>query len=157
MLITRQLKFDPQFIDENIITKLADLVKTNFEGTSSKTDGIIRRVNYLKRIVSNEISKTTGHVIFILEIDVDLIHPKVGDVFEMSIIKIDPKAVFVERDVFKAIVSVDNIMSFEFNKTTNTFTNTITKNPMRLKDVVSVTIIAMKYDNNMFKYVGKIE
>ena len=157
MIITRQLRFDPKFIDENILLKLVELVKSTFEGTSSKDDGIIRRVNYLKRIVSNEISKTTGNVIFILEIDVDLVHPKVGDMFSMAVIKIDPKALFVEGEVFKAIVSADNIVGFDFNKSSNTFYNQETKKHIMIKDTVSVTIIAMRYDNNMFKYVGRIE
>jgi DNA-directed RNA polymerase subunit E'/Rpb7 len=157
MIITRQLRFDPKFIDENIIHKLVELVKTTFEGTSSKDDGIIRRVNYLKRIVTNEISKTTGNIIFTLEIDVDLVHPKVGDTFPMTITKIDPKALFVEGDVFKAIVSADNIIKFEFSKSSNTFYNHETHKHIKLKDSVDVTIIAMRYDNNMFKYVGRIE
>jgi len=157
MIITRQLRLDPKFIDENILHKLVELVKSTFEGTSSKDDGIIRRVNYLKRIISNEISKTTGNVIFILEIDVDIVHPKVGDIFSMAVTKIDAKAIFVEGDVFKAIVSADNILGFEFNKSANTFINQQTKTNFKVKDTVSVTIIAMRYDNNMFKYVGRIE
>ena len=157
MLITRQLRLDPKFIDENILHKLVELIKSTFEGTSSKDDGIIRRVNYLKRIVSNEISKTTGNIIFTLEFDVELVNPKVGDIFSTTITKIDPKAIFVEGDVFKAIVSADNILGFEFNKSSSTFYNQSTKKHIKLKDVVSVTIIAMRYDNNMFKYVGRIE
>jgi len=157
MLITRQLRLDPKFIDENILHKLVELIKSTFEGTSSKDDGIIRRVNYLKRIVSNEISKTTGNIIFTLEIDVELVKPKVGDIFSTTITKIDPKAIFVEGAVFKAIVSADNILGFEFNKSSSTFYNQSTKKHIKLKDVVSVTIIAMRYDNNMFKYVGRIE
>ncbi len=157
MLITRQLRLDPKFIDENILHKLVELIKSTFEGTSSKDDGIIRRVNYLKRIVSNEISKTTGNIIFTLEFDVELVNPKVGDIFSTTITKIDPKAIFVEGDVFKAIVSADNILGFEFNKSSSTFYNQSTKKHIKLKDVVCVTIIAMRYDNNMFKYVGRIE
>lgn len=157
MIITRHLKLDPKFINGDIIQTLVALVKTLFEGTSSKTDGIIKRVNFLHRIVSNDISKTTGNVIFILEIDVDLVYPRVGDVFEMAVIKIDPKALFVEGDVFKAIISADNITGCEFNINTGTFYNSEAKNHIKMKDLVMVTIIAMKYDNNMFKYVGKIE
>lgn len=156
MIITRQLRLDPKFIDHNILYKLIEIVKSTFEGTSSKDDGIIRRVNYLKRIVTNEISKTTGNVIFVIEIDVDLVHPKVGDIFSMAITKIDPKALFVEGDVFKAIVSADNIVGFEFSKSSNTFYNSETNKHIKLKDIVPVTIIAMRYDNNMFKYVGRI-
>jgi len=157
MIITRQLKFDPAFINSKIIHKLVELAKNTFEGTSSKEEGIIQKINFVKRIVSNEISKTTGNIIFTLEIDVDIIHPKVGDVFEMSVIKIDQKAVFVEGDVFKAIVSCNNITDYEFDKNFGTFHNHTTNNYIKLKDKVNVRIIAMKYDNNMFKYVGKIE
>ena len=158
MLVTRQVKFDPKFINEDIIKTLVEITKKCFERTSSKEDGIIKRVNYLKRIVSNEISKTTGHVIFIVELDVDLVYPKVGDVFNMYIIRIDSKAIFVEDDaeVFKAIVSADNITDFEFNKTLGTFVNKEHKLQLRLKDKISIIITAMKYENNMFKYVGKL-
>ena len=156
MIITRQLKLDPKFIDGNIIHKLVELVKM-FEGTSSKQDGIIRCVNYLKRIVTNEISKTTGSVLVTVEIDVDLVHPKVGDIFKMTVIKIDPKALFVEGEMLKAIVATDNINGFVFNKATETFYNTTTSKHIKIQDVVNVTITAMKYANNMFKYVGKIE
>ena len=157
MLITRQLRFEPRFIDGNIINKLVELARTTFEGTSSKEDGIIRRINGLKRIVSNEISKTTGNLIFTLEIDADIVYPRVGDVFDMVIIKIDPKAVFVECDVFKAIISADNICGHEYDRAAGSFYNSESRTLIKLRDVVSVTIIAMKYDNNMFKYVGKIE
>lgn len=154
MLINRTITLNCQDINENILDNIETLSKQRFEKVAYKDIGIIKSVEGV-RIISNKISKSSGLITLNLELCVDVIKPSIGEIYDMTIIKITTnKGIFVDNTYFKIIIAPDKMGKYKLDDKKGGFYD---KNvELKIGDLVRVKIITMKYTNNMYYFVGEI-
>ena len=82
VIIERKLYLHPKFFNKDILSNIETEAKKTFLYECSEQYGYIMKINRIVRIKDNKISNTTSNCIFTVILEIEVIKPQIGNIYE---------------------------------------------------------------------------
>ena len=152
--ITRTICIEPHMLDANIHSHILDKAIQEWQGKCTKDDGIIVKIISVDRIIDNYVSPATSGLNFVLSLNAETLKPKIGDIFTEEVKQITSRGIFINGDI-TVIVPAHTLSDYTFDKDEECFVGE--NRNIKTGDSIEISISAIKYENNKFKYIGNLK
>ena len=152
--IVRTVCIEPSMLDVNIHSHILSKAIQEWQGKCTKDDGIIVKILSVDRIIDNYVSPATSGLNFVLSLNAETLKPKVGDVFVEEVKQITTRGIFINGSI-TVIVPSHTLSDYTFDKDDECFSGN--GKTIKTGDKIEISISAIKYENNKFKYIGSLK
>ena len=152
-LISRTVSLPPSMLDSNVLAHLLQNVKNEWEGKCTKDDGIITKILSIEKILNNYISPATSNIMFVLSLNAETMKPQVGDIFTEKVKQITTRGIFI-NDSITVIIPAHTLTGYTYDRESEKFVGDGVT--ISVYDTIKISITAIKYENNKFKYIGSL-
>ena len=152
-LISRTVSLPPSMLDSNVLAHLLQNVKNEWEGKCTKDDGIITKILSIEKILNNYISPATSNIMFVLSLNAETMKPQVGDIFTEKVKQITTRGIFI-NDSITVIIPAHTLTGYTYDRESEKFVGDGVT--ISVDDTIKISITAIKYENNKFKYIGSL-
>jgi DNA-directed RNA polymerase subunit E'/Rpb7 len=137
-IISRQVSIKPSELDQNIRVSIINKLKYDIKNDNcSYENGYILNVNKILSYKTNYISNATNMIVFTVIFEANTLNPKIGSIFEGTVISIHASGFFVEiKDKIKVLVPISTY-----------------KTPNK-DDILTVEIIDLRFHNKQINCIG---
>lgn len=150
-IIKQKVSIDSKYLDKNIRSHILTKLKKHLEGTCTKENGYILRVNRITDLGENIISPETFRVVFNVKYEVDLLKPVEGLEISGIVCMVFRQGILVNiNDIMQVLVPHSNMEGYLFNDICFSSDGY----DISEKDVVSIRITKFKYEENKFSCIG---
>ena len=155
-IIERKITIEPEFLYSDLRQKLFDKVKTVYENECSQENGYILKVNKIVNIKDNYISNVNSSIIFILDIDVDVLKPDINSIYVDKVSMIFVGGLFINiKNKIKVLIPVSSLTDYKFDASTKSFIRN-DKIVVKENDEIKVKITGIKYSKKNFNCFGEL-
>lgn len=157
VIITRKICITPDLITQDYATTIFEKLNSTFLNTCVQDVGYIIKIYPNIKILDNVISPTTSNVFFNTQFTAKVLYPKVEESYESKIIGMLSTGILTTiQDKIKVFVPAKNIKNYVYDSEKDTFVHKKTKKMLKNSDTINVVLDAVKYEQQSFKCVGKI-
>lgn len=149
--IKRTISLPPDMLDGDVFSHLLNSVRKEWEGKCTKDDGIITRILSIDKILDNYISPATSNINFVLSLKAETLKPQIGDVFTEKVKQITMRGIFINSSI-TVIIPAHTLTDYTFDRDSEKFIGD--GKTISVDDTIKISITAIKYENNKFKYIG---
>jgi DNA-directed RNA polymerase subunit E'/Rpb7 len=155
-IIERKITIDPEFLYSDLKVKLFDKVKTVYENECTQENGYILKVNKIVNIKDNYISNVNSNIIFILDIDVDVLKPDINKIYTDKVSMIFGGGLFINiKNKIKVLIPISSLTNYKFDASTKTFLRS-DKTSIKENDEIKIKITGIKYSKKNFNCFGEL-
>jgi DNA-directed RNA polymerase subunit E'/Rpb7 len=155
-IIERKITIEPEFLYSDLKAKLFDTVKNAYENECTQENGYILKVNKIVNIKDNYISNVNSNIIFILDIDVDVLKPDINSIYTDKVSMIFGGGLFINiKNKIKVLIPVSSLINYKFDASTKTFIKN-DKTVVKENDEIKVKITGIKYSKKNFNCFGEL-
>ena len=155
-IIERKITIDPEFLYSDLKVKLFDKVKTVYENECTQENGYILKVNKIVNIKDNYISNVNSNIIFILDIDVDVLKPDINSIYVDKVSMIFSGGLFINiKNKIKVLIPMSSLTNYKFDTVTKSFIKN-DKTVVKENDEIKVKITGIKYSKKNFNCFGEL-
>jgi DNA-directed RNA polymerase subunit E'/Rpb7 len=155
-IIERKITIDPEFLYSDLKVKLFDKVKTVYENECTQENGYILKVNRIVNIKDNYISNVNSNIIFILDIDVDVLKPDINKIYTDKVSMIFGGGLFINiKNKIKVLIPISSLTNYKFDASTKTFLRS-DKTSIKENDEIKIKITGIKYSKKNFNCFGEL-
>jgi DNA-directed RNA polymerase subunit E'/Rpb7 len=155
-IIERKITIEPEFLYSDLKAKLFDTVKNVYENECTQENGYILKVNKIVNIKDNYISNVNSNIIFILDIDVDVLKPDINSIYTDKVSMIFGGGLFINiKNKIKVLIPVSSLINYKFDASTKTFIKN-DKTVVKENDEIKVKITGIKYSKKNFNCFGEL-
>lgn len=148
----REVFVKPCFLNGNIKKHIEERVG-DFEGECTNL-GYLSKIANVRKIVPVSISNFTGEVKFVVDFDVEVYCPNVGDNFDGTISTIMSAGFFIDNKYMRIFMSYIHLpKGTEIKDSSLTLPSGKT---YKEKDDITVEIMSSMFDDGQFKCLGKL-
>lgn len=153
-----KIEMRPDQVDHNWRTHLFLNVCQKFQGSCTRQDGYIISVKKIVKIFDQCIKRTSGVVLFFIEILAECILPKTGDQLEAIVDMIFPHGVFCHHHMLRMMMPINKCHNFHIRQefSTKSLFNPHTKTVIRKGDIIHVTIDDVRFENDFYSCIVSI-
>lgn len=154
-VISTIVAINPCYLDSNIRYHILTKLKNQNEGVCTFDNGHIIAVNRIIEIGENKISSASSYINFDIKYEITFLKPKIDNTYNGKVCMIIDNGIFVDiENKLKVLIPSSSLKNFTYSVSDNTFS----KDNIMLcvDDSIKVIITAIKYDNNIFRCIGKI-
>jgi DNA-directed RNA polymerase subunit E'/Rpb7 len=156
-IIERKICIEPEFLYTGLNEKLLDKVKKVYENECTKETGYILRVNKIVEIKDNYISNVNSSIVFVLDIDVDVLKPEINAVYIDKVSMIFSGGLFINiKNKIKLLIPISSLSEYKFDSSTKTFTDSKDKILIKENDEIKIKITGIKYSKKNFNCFGEL-
>lgn len=154
-IIERKIHLEPEFLYSGLNAKLLDNVKKVYENECTKETGYILKVNKIVRIKDNYISNVNSSIIFVVDIDVDILKPEINAVYTDKVSMIFSGGLFINiMNKIKLLIPISSLSDYSFDPSTKTFVKC--KSVIKENDEIKIKITGIKYSKKNFNCFGEL-
>ena len=154
-IIERKIQLEPEFLYSGLNAKLLDNVKKVYENECTKETGYILKVNKIVRIKDNYISNVNSSIIFVVDIDVDILKPEINAVYTDKVSMIFSGGLFINiMNKIKLLIPISSLSDYSFDPATKTFVKC--KSVIKENDEIKIKITGIKYSKKNFNCFGEL-
>jgi DNA-directed RNA polymerase subunit E'/Rpb7 len=150
-LIKRTVALPSEMLNSEVFSHLLDIVRKEFEGKCTKDDGIITKIISIEKILDNYISPATSNINFVLSLNVETLKPQIGDIFTETVKQITVRGIFISSSI-TVIIPAHTLTEYTYDRDSEKFVGD--GKMISVDDTINISITAIKYENNKFKYIG---
>ena len=150
-LIKRTVALPSEMLNSEVFSHLLDIVRKEFEGKCTKDDGIITKIISIEKILDNYISPATSNINFVLSLNVETLKPQIGDIFTETVKQITVRGIFISGSI-TVIIPAHTLTEYTYDRDSEKFVGR--GKTISVDDTINISITAIKYENNKFKYIG---
>ena len=155
-IIERKITIEPEFLYYDLKAKLFDKVKTVYENECTQENGYILKVNKIVNIKDNYISNVNSSIIFILDIDVDVLRPDINSIYVDKVSMIFGGGLFINiKNKIKVLIPMSSLTNYKFDTATKSFIKN-DKTVVKENDEIKVKITGIKYSKKNFNCFGEL-
>lgn len=153
-----KVEVPPEQVDKNWRTSLFLNICHKFQGKCTRDDGYIISIQKISRIFDQYIKRTSGVVLFFVEVLAQCILPKKGDTVEAIVDMIFPHGVFCHHHTLRMMMPISKCKNFHIRQefSTKSLYNPQTKKIIRKGDTVSVMIDDVRFENDFYSCIVSI-
>lgn len=157
VVISRHVVVEPEFLSQQLLRhRILEKIRFIAEHECSKDTGYIIDVHGIRRIRDNYVSNATSNIIFDVEVDIERLKPEIGNRYKGIVTVVFCKGVFINvMERLRIFVPLDN-NGYTFNKTKSQFTSNSTKRTISVGDLITVSIIGIKYVDKKFNCIATL-
>jgi DNA-directed RNA polymerase subunit E'/Rpb7 len=156
-IIERKITIEPEFLYSDLRAKLFDKVKNVYENECTQENGYILKVNKIVSIKDNYISNVNSNIIFVLDIDVDVLRPDINSIYVDKVSMIFSGGLFINiKNKIKVLIPVSSLTNYKFDASTKTFIRIDDKTVVKENDEIKVKITGIKYSKKNFNCFGEL-
>ena len=154
-IIERKIHLEPEFLYSGLNSKLLDNVKKVYENECTKETGYILKVNKIVKIKDNYISNVNSSIIFVVDIDVDILKPEINAVYTDKVSMIFSGGLFINiMNKIKLLIPISSLSDYSFDPSTKTFVKC--KSVIKENDEIKIKITGIKYSKKNFNCFGEL-
>lgn len=149
------MEIPPEQVDTNWRSNLFLSVSQKFQGKCTKEDGYIIHIQKITKIYDQYIKRTSGVVMFFLEVLAECILPRVGDSIEAVVDIIFSHGVFCHYHMLRMMMPIVKCPNFHIRPefSTNSLYNPHTKKIIKNGDTISVVIDDVRFENDLYSCI----
>ena len=156
-IIERKICIEPEFLYSDLNIKLLEKVKKVYENECTKENGYILKVNKIVKIKDNYISNVNSSIIFIIDIDVDVLKPEINSVYTDKVNMIFSGGLFINiKNKIKLLIPISSLSEYKFDASTKTFKGEKDKTVIKENDEIKIKITGIKYSKKNFNCFGEL-
>jgi len=157
-IIERKIHIEPEFLYSGLNAKLLDNIKKVYENECTKETGYILKVNKIVKIKDNYISNVNSSIIFIVDIDVDILKPEINEIYSDKVSMIFSGGLFINiKNKIKLLIPISSLLEYKFDASTKTFIKNDKSNFMiKENDEIKIKITGIKYSKKNFNCFGEL-
>jgi DNA-directed RNA polymerase subunit E'/Rpb7 len=156
-IIERKIHIEPEFLYSGLNAKLLDNVKKVYENECTKETGYILKINKIVKIKDNYISNVNSSIIFILDIDVDILKPEINAIYTDKVSMIFSGGLFINiMNKIKLLIPISSLSEYRFDQSTKTFVKCKDKSVIKENDEIKIKITGIKYSKKNFNCFGEL-
>lgn len=153
--IIRKVCLDPKYLTKDYKNPLFEKIVKDTTNECSKEDGYILSIIRIVNILDNIISSANYDIVFTVEIEIEILKPKIGDILCGTVCMIFNKGIFLDvNGKMKVLITIDSLSSYKFDEEKAIYvkeTNTIKQG-----DIINVKIKGIQYTNKEYNSYGEI-
>lgn len=155
-IIEKKISIEPQYLyrdlDKHILEKILFVCKDECD----KSYGYILNVNKVVKVKDNYISNVDSNAIFIVDIEILSLLPKINDVYSDKVSMIFSGGLFINyKNKIKILIPISSLDDYSYDST-----NKILKGPKKTSikenDTIKVKITGVKYSKKNFSCFGEM-
>lgn len=153
-----KIEMTPEQVDENWRTRLYLCICQKFQGKCTRDDGYIVNIKKITKIYDQHIKRTTGFVLFFVEILAECILPKIGDNLDAIVDMIFPHGVFCHHHILRMMMPLVKCKTLQIRQefSTNSLYDPHSKKVVRKGDIIRVTIDDVRFENDLYSCIVSI-
>lgn len=153
-----KVEVSPEQVNKNWRDSLFLNICQKFQGKCTREDGYIISIQKVLRIFDQYIKRTSGVVLFFVEVLAQCILPKKGDTLEAIVDMIFPHGVFCHHHTLRMMMPIAKCKNFHIRQefSTKSLYNPQTKKIIRKGDIVPVTIDDVRFENDFYSCIVSI-
>jgi len=155
-IIERKITIEPEFLYSDLNAKLLEKTKKVLENECTKENGYILKVNKIARIKDNYISNVNSSIIFVMDIDVDVLKPEINALYTDKVSMIFSGGLFINiKNKIKLLIPISSLLGYKFDASTKSFIkdkSTVIKE----NDEIQIKITGIKYSKKNFNCFGEL-
>ena len=158
LVVKKKLSLPSDFLSKDYTKHLFSLAKEKFENECTQENGYIVKVNKLVKIVDNYISSVDCSIMFIVDLQVEVLRPQIGKIFEDYICMVFNGGLFVNiSDKIKVLIPSNLLENYRFEPNEKEFIHIKnTKLKYSQGDKIKIKINGVKYSQKQFACFGEI-
>ena len=158
VILRKRVKVKPEYLDSNLINYITLILQKQLKGSCDNEYGYILNVNKLNRIIDNKISRANSDIIYMVDVDVDILKPKVGDTYEGSVKLIIEHGLILEVESYLNIfIQTDKLTGYTISDDNEYFKgDNGDKGDIKLGSNIKVGILGVKYNDGNFDCFGQL-
>lgn len=148
----------PEQVDKNWRNNLFLNVCQKFQGRCTREDGYIISIKKITHIFDQYIKRTSGVVLFFVEVLTECILPKKEDTIEAIVDMIFPHGVFCHHHTLRMMMPISKCKNYYIRQefSTKSLFNPETKKIIRKGDTINVTIDDVRFENEFYSCIVSI-
>lgn len=156
--INMKVEMHPEKIDQNWRSSLFATVCHKFQGKCTREDGYIVSIKKIEKIYDQYIKRTSGVVLFFIQVFAECILPTNGDTIEAVVDMIFPHGVFCHHHSLRMMMPIAKCRNFHIRQefSTKYLYNPQTKKVIRKGDIVAVLIDDVRFENDFYSCIVSI-
>lgn len=153
-----KIEMTPEQINKNWRVSLFLNICQKFKGKCTKDDGYIFNIKKIIRIYDQCIKRSSGVVLFFVEISAECIVPKIGESLDAIVDMIFPHGVFCHHNMLRMMMPIAKCKNFHIRQefSTNSLYDPLTKTLVRKGDIIRVLIDDIRYENDLYSCIVSI-
>jgi DNA-directed RNA polymerase subunit E'/Rpb7 len=155
-IIERKVCIEPEYLYSDLKAKLFEKVKKIYENECTKENGYILKVNKIENVKDNYISNVNSSIVFILDINVDVLKPDINEIYTDKVSMIFGGGLFINiKNKIKVLIPISSLTNYKFDASTKTFLRS-DKTSIKENDEIKIKITGIKYSKKNFNCFGEL-
>ena len=151
-----KVELKPSQINKDWRSHLYDTICLKYQEKCTRQDGFIITIKKVSTIYDQYITRTNGHVLFVLDIQADCILPKSGDELDAIVDMIFPHGVFCHHHMLRMMMPKCKHLQVRQEFSTNSLFHVHSKKVIRKGDTIRVVIDDVRFENDLYSCIVKM-
>lgn len=154
--ICLKVELKPCQLDQDWKTHLYHTICLKHQNKCTRQDGYIIHILHISNINDQYITRTNGHVMFVVNIQADCILPKIGDELDAVVDMIFPHGVFCHHQMLRMMMPKCKQLQIRQEFSTNSLFHVHSKKVIRKGDIIRVVIDDVRFENDLYSCIVKM-
>ena len=122
----------------------------------TKEYGYIQSIVQILSYKTNIISRTNGHCCFTVTYTMDTLKPEIYNIYKCQIEILSQHGIISQFNGIKELVPQDAVKDWHFNANKKKYIHKILDKSMYVGEWITVKLIKIRFDKNIFQCIGEI-